>query len=69
MVVGESITITATTVPADATVTWSSSDDEVATVVDGVVTGASEGEATITGTITVDGVDYSDTFAVTVTVE
>ena len=69
MVVGESITITATTVPADATVTWSSSDDEVATVVDGVVTVASEGEATITGTITVDGVDYSDTFAVTVTVE
>ena len=69
MVVGESITITATTVPADATVTWSSSDDDVATVVDGVVTGASEGEATITGTITVDGVDYSDTFAVTVTVE
>lgn len=61
--------MTATTVPADAEVTWSSSDNLVASVEAGVVTGESAGTATITATITVDGVAYSDTCAITVTEE
>lgn len=60
-------TLTATTVPAGQTVTWTSSDDEVATVSGGVVTGVAAGTATITAKITVDGHDYTDTCAVTVT--
>ena len=62
-------TLTATTVPADAVVTWASSDSDVATVSDGTVTGVAAGTATITATITVDGTDYSASCAVTVTAE
>lgn len=54
---GDTITLTATVTPADATdtsVTWSSSDDTVATVENGVVTAHKGGNATITAT-TVDG--------------
>ena len=54
---GESKTLTATVEPADATnqdVTWSSSDDAIATVKDGTVTAVGAGEATITVT-TADG--------------
>ena len=62
-------TLAATVAPANATnksVTWSSSDDTVATVsTEGVVTGVAEGTATITVT-TVDG-SFTDTCAVTVT--
>lgn len=53
--------------PANSAVTWTSSDDEVATIVDGVVTGVSAGTATITAKITVDGVDYTDTCNIIVT--
>lgn len=60
-------TITATTVPADATVTWTTSDATKATVANGVVTGVAEGTATITASITVDGTAYTATCAVTVT--
>lgn len=60
------VTLTATTVPADAVVTWSSSDSTKATVSNGVVTGVASGSATITATITVDGTDYTATCAVTV---
>lgn len=59
-------TLMATTVPAGQTVTWTSSDDEVATVSGGVVTGVAAGTATITASITVDGTSYTDTCAVTV---
>lgn len=55
--VGGTETLVATIDPAEAgnkSVTWASSDAAVATVVDGVVTGVSEGTATITVT-TVDG--------------
>lgn len=50
---GETFTLVATLVPdnaTDRTITWSSSDEAVATVVDGVVTAAAEGEAVITVT-------------------
>lgn len=49
--VGETITLTATIKPDNATnkkVIWSSSNAEIATVEDGVVTAIKEGEATIT---------------------
>ena len=48
---GETITLKAEVLPADATnktVTWTSSDATVATVKEGVVTGVKAGEATIT---------------------
>ncbi|GBF75855.1 hypothetical protein PA598K_04288 [Paenibacillus sp. 598K] len=59
---GEPQTLTATVLPADALnqeIAWSSSDETVATVVDGVVTPHAIGEATITVT-TVDG-GFTDT--------
>ena len=63
---GSTVEITATTVPAGETVTWASSDTDVATVSDGTVTGVDAGTATITATITVDGKEYSASCAVTV---
>lgn len=57
--VGETLNLTATVAPSDATVktvTWTSSDESVAIVSDaGVVTGVSEGNATITVTTTDGG--------------
>lgn len=65
--VGDTETLTATTVPADATVYWSSSDETVATVSDaGVVTAVASGTATITAYIIEAGRTYSDTCEVTV---
>lgn len=61
-------TLTATTVPVGANVTWSSSDEDVATVTSGgVVTGVSAGTATITASITVDYRVYTDSCVVTIT--
>ncbi len=66
---GSTETLTATVTPADAlnkNVTWSSSDESVATVSsNGVVTGVSKGTAVITAT-TVDG-GYTASCTVTVT--
>lgn len=62
----ETVTLTATTIPADATVTWSSSDSTKASVVSGVVTGEAEGSAIITASITQNGVTYTDTCTVVV---
>ena len=45
---GDALTITATATPTDATLTWESSDEAVATVTNGVVTPKSLGIATIT---------------------
>ena len=59
-------TITATTVPSDATVTWKSSKSSVATVAAGVVSAAGTGTCTITAEITVGGKKYTAETAVTV---
>lgn len=63
---GDDVTLVATTVPADAIVTWTSSDSSTASVSNGVVTGVAEGNAIITATITVDNVDYTDTCTIIV---
>ncbi|MCD8128320.1 MAG: Ig-like domain-containing protein [Oscillospiraceae bacterium] len=63
---GATLTLTATVEPEDATdptVTWTSSDESVATVTDGVVTAVAAGTATITATAG----DYAATCIVTVT--
>jgi uncharacterized protein YjdB len=65
--VGGTGTLVATVEPdfaTDKSVTWSSSDETVATVANGVVTGVSDGSATITVT-TVDG-GFEATAAITV---
>lgn len=65
--VGQTMKLNATVVPAGTAVTWTSSASSVASVDNkGNVTAASAGTATITATITVDTVDYTDTCAVTV---
>lgn len=66
---GSSSTLVATTVPAGETVTWTSSDSNVASVAAGVVSPEGVGTATITASITVNGQSYTDTCAVTVTAE
>lgn len=66
--VDDSITLTATVTTqycAPSTVTWSSSNESVATVSGGVVTGVGEGEAVITATSTFD---TSKSASITVTV-
>ena len=66
--IGKTVTLTATVTPEDAynkNATWSSNNESVATVVDGVVTGVTTGSAIITVT-TEDG-GYTDTCTVTVT--
>jgi len=63
-------TLTATTSPAAAVVTWASSNNSVATVTSGgVVNGVAAGTSTITASITVDGQTFRDTCVVTVTNE
>ena len=63
----EKTTLTATITPSDATtkeITWTSDNESVATVTDGVVSGLSVGSATITAT-TVDG-EFTASCVVTV---
>ena len=64
--IGDTATLTATTVPAGQTVTWTSSNTAAATVAAGVVTGVAKGKATITASYTNAGVVYKDTCDVTV---
>ena len=52
--------------PSDASITWTSSDTDVATVSSGTVTGVAAGTATITASITVSGATYTDSLTVTV---
>ena len=70
LMVGDTETLTAAVSPdaADKTVTWTSSDDGVATVADGVVTGVAPGQATITVTATNGTDDSSDDKTATCTV-
>lgn len=61
-------TLTAETVPAGETVTWTTSNNTYADVTSGgVVSGEAVGTAIITASITVDGVTYTDTCTVVVT--
>lgn len=64
---GATATITATTVPTGQSVTWTTSDDEVATVSNGVITAVAAGTATITAAMTYGGHTYTDTCNITVT--
>lgn len=59
-------TVTATVSPAGSAVTWKSSDTSIATVAAGVITPVKAGTCTVTASITVDGVTYTDYCAVTV---
>lgn len=64
---GLTATITATTNPAAATVTWQSLDEDVATVEAGVVTGVAAGSTQIIASFVDDSVTYSAMCSVTVT--
>ncbi len=67
---GQNVTLTVTYTPSDVTdkqVSWSSSNNDVATVADGVVTAVAAGTATITVTYALDGgKNITATCAVTV---
>ena len=68
---GETLTLTATVAPDDATdktVTWTSSDPTVANVADGVVTAVAAGTATITATATNGTDDTTDDKTATCTI-
>lgn len=67
LVEDDTATLTATTEPAGATVTWTTGSSSVATVADGVVTAEGAGNTIITASITQDGVTYTDTCTVIVT--
>lgn len=64
---GDTLTLTATTNPASATITWDSTDDDVATVSGGVVTGVAAGYAVISASITESAKTYTEICTVTVT--
>lgn len=66
LTVGDEVTLTATKNPADATLTWESSNTSVATVSSGVVTAEGAGVAVITATVVSDGVYAIDTCIVNV---
>ena len=68
---GETLTLTATVAPDDATdktVTWTSSNPTVATVANGVVTAVAAGTATITATATNGTDDTTDDKTATCTI-
>lgn len=64
---GNTLTLTASPFPADATVTWASSDTDVATVSDGTVTAVDPGVCKITASITVSAATYKAECYITVT--
>lgn len=68
LTVGDTYQLTSQTTPASETVTYSSSAGTKASVgaSTGLITAEDAGQAIITATITVDGVDYTDTCTVVV---
>lgn len=64
--VDDTVALSATVSPSDATVTWSSSDTDIATVVDGTVTGVAEGVAVIVAKASKNDVEDVSTCTVTV---
>lgn len=64
---GQTEALTATTCPSGGTVTWSSSDGDVATVNNGTVTAVDPGTCNITASTTYKGFTFTDTCKVTVT--
>ena len=66
VVVGSKVQLAAATLPAGATVTWTSGTVAKATVSAGEVTGVAAGTSTITASITVDSKTYTDSCVVTV---
>lgn len=62
----DTATIRASVDPSNAEITWTTSDNSVATVAGGVVTAVGAGNAIIKGTITVEGVSFDDTCTVIV---
>ena len=63
---GDTYTLGVTVLPAGATITWTSSDSEKASVAAGVVTAEGAGNAIITASITDSGVTYTSTCTVIV---
>lgn len=64
--VGDTTTLTATVEPSEYNVTWSTSDKNIVTVDGGKLKAVVAGKATITAKITVNGIEYSASCAVTV---
>ena len=65
--VGKTLTLTPTVLPSNASeksVSWSSSNESIATVDNGIVTGVAEGEATITATTTDGGLSAQCLFTI-----
>lgn len=62
--VGDILDLTARTIPANQTVTWSSDDTDKAIVSNGQVSAAAVGTVTITASVTVDGKTATDTCTV-----
>ena len=60
------VTLVASVYPIGTSVTWTTSNSEVATVSGGVVTGEGAGNCIITASITVSGVTFTDTCTVVV---
>ncbi len=61
--VGETVTVVATLEDTSATVTWTSADETIATVADGVITGIATGETTVTAKVGEDSASVKVTVA------
>ena len=66
--IGSTKSLTVTTTPSDQKIAWSSSNKNVATVSDGVVTAKGAGNATIMAKFTYNNIEYTATCNVTVEV-